>query len=202
MGAESDAQNDGRRRGRSSPGRRAVVEKCLRIADDDGLDCGGADDDGRRFGRHVRSFRSGRRRLADCTVVRAAVVFRGAADLRSARWRCGVFALLARAMVTGRRARCRFAYHRAHGPRDRQAGQNSQENDGDAVSPLHGSSIPRLGSRAGWGPIHGPHLPGGNGGCAHNVAFLSLSALAMTETELKVMAALAIIGLSSSPKNG
>ena len=65
--------------------------------------------------RQVRSFRSGRR-LADCTVVRAAVVFRVAADLRSARWRCRVFALLARAMVSDRRARCRFAYHRAHRP--------------------------------------------------------------------------------------
>jgi len=31
---------------------------------------------------------------------------------------------------------------------------------------------------------------------------LSRRALAMTETELKVMAALAMIGLSSSPKNG
>ena len=39
-------------------------------------------------------------------------------------------------------------------------------------------------------------------GKAHNDAFLSRSALPMTETELNVMAALAIIGLSSRPSHG
>ena len=36
----------------------------------------------------------------------------------------------------------------------------------------------------------------------YSATFRSLSALAMTETELKVIAALAIIGLSSSPNTG
>jgi hypothetical protein len=36
----------------------------------------------------------------------------------------------------------------------------------------------------------------------HNASFLSRSALAITETELKVIAALAMMGLSSSPKKG
>lgn len=40
------------------------------------------------------------------------------------------------------------------------------------------------------------------GRSAQSLAFLSRSALPMTETELKVIAALASIGLSSSPKNG
>jgi hypothetical protein len=37
---------------------------------------------------------------------------------------------------------------------------------------------------------------------SYRATFRSLSALAMTETELKVIAALAIIGLSSSPNMG
>jgi hypothetical protein len=37
---------------------------------------------------------------------------------------------------------------------------------------------------------------------AYSFADLSLSALAITETELKLIAAAAIIGLSRSPKNG
>ncbi len=36
----------------------------------------------------------------------------------------------------------------------------------------------------------------------HSASFLSRSALAITETELNVIAALATMGLSSSPKNG
>src|SRR5271163_3819981 len=36
----------------------------------------------------------------------------------------------------------------------------------------------------------------------HSASFLSRSALAITETELKVIAALATMGLSSRPKNG
>jgi hypothetical protein len=36
----------------------------------------------------------------------------------------------------------------------------------------------------------------------HNSAFLSRSAFAITDTELNVIAALAIIGLSRIPKNG
>lgn len=36
----------------------------------------------------------------------------------------------------------------------------------------------------------------------YNFAFLSLSALLMTDTELKLMAAAAIIGDKSIPKNG
>jgi hypothetical protein len=36
----------------------------------------------------------------------------------------------------------------------------------------------------------------------HSASLLSRSALAITETELKVIAALAIMGLSSKPKNG
>lgn len=36
----------------------------------------------------------------------------------------------------------------------------------------------------------------------HSFSFRNRSALAMTETELKVIAALAIIGLSSNPVNG
>ena len=36
----------------------------------------------------------------------------------------------------------------------------------------------------------------------HSCAFLSRNAFAITETELKVIAALAIIGLSTIPKNG
>jgi len=40
------------------------------------------------------------------------------------------------------------------------------------------------------------------GGVAYSSILRSRSALAMTETELKVMAALAIIGLSSSPVAG
>ncbi len=40
------------------------------------------------------------------------------------------------------------------------------------------------------------------GGLPYNASFLSLSALPITETELKLMAAAAIIGLSNSPKIG
>ena len=36
----------------------------------------------------------------------------------------------------------------------------------------------------------------------HSASFLSRSAFAITDTELNVIAALAMMGLSSSPKNG
>jgi hypothetical protein len=41
-----------------------------------------------------------------------------------------------------------------------------------------------------------------NGDGFHNFTFRNRSALATTDTELKLMAAAAIIGLSSSPKDG
>ncbi len=50
--------------------------------------------------------------------------------------------------------------------------------------------------------INGPAASVGVGAPTHKVSLRNLSALVMTETELKVIAALAIIGLSSSPMNG
>lgn len=74
--------------------------------------------------------------------------------------------------------------------RGRTAPEHRNQDDGDRAQRRipHESSIP---SR--------PHRECGE---AHISTRLSRSAFAITETELKVIAALATIGLSSKPKNG
>src|SRR5687767_4067368 len=87
-----------------------------------------------------------------------------------------------------------IAQHRAHRPRHRQSSQDGQHDDTDrSLCQAHGSSIPRAHSKA----------HSANGEVAfHRETLLNRSALPMTETELNVIAALAIIGLSSSPNQG
>ena len=49
------------------------------------------------------------------------------------------------------------------------------------------------------------HMPFNTGSClriAYNLLRLSFSAFAITDTELKLIAALAMMGLSNTPKNG
>ena len=66
------------------------------------------------------------------------------------------------------------------------------------TTPWSGSALTREKGDAGVGPRTGgpPHQG------RYRSTFRSLSAFAITETELKVMAALAIIGLRSKPKMG
>jgi hypothetical protein len=136
----SDAQNErGRRQGYRS-GRRAVVEEGLRAAQGYGLDRNNAEHQRRCRRRHVRSSGGGRRCLPHHAVVRAAVVFGVAVDLRYVGRPGRLSTRLTRAMVCHSRAR-RLTHRRAHHPRDRQAGHDRQQHDGDAMSPLHGSSI-------------------------------------------------------------
>ena len=97
-------------------------------------------------------------------------------------------------MGRGRGLRRRIAQHRAQRPRDRQRGQDGQHDDADGpLVQAHTPSIPR-----GWRPS--PISPRMSG--IHSDTRLNRSALPMTETELNVIAALAIIGLSSSPNQG
>ena len=73
-----------------------------------------------------------------------------------------------------------IAQHRAERPGYRKDAQYGQHDDADGAQvPTHDVSIPR-----------------------HSVTRRNRRAFPMTDTELKVIAALAIIGLSSSPKNG
>ena len=89
--------------------------------------------------------------------------------------------------------RSRIAAHRADRSRDRQRGQDGQHDEADSVSPDHDASIQRP-------------LPTGDlidrAGQVHNEILRKRSAFAITETELKLMATLAIIGLNRIPKNG
>ena len=78
----------------------------------------------------------------------------------------------------------------------------SSSDERDSVTPSHGSSIPRWRSvtrlshgswpRGSSATVQGPH----------RAARLSRKALPITDTELNVIAALAIIGLSSTPSHG
>ena len=131
----------------------------------------------------------------------AAVVLRNTAKLQPCRSRCHIFAVLSGVVVMRWTSGIvmtrwslgggRIAHHRAHRPRDRQAGQNSEQDDGDAVSPTHGSSIPRL-----------PEISASATKRPFQRAVrLNRNALPITEMELNVIAALAMIGLSKRPKN-
>ena len=85
------------------------------------------------------------------------------------------------AMMSGYlRRRGRLARQHAEHPGNREDAQHGQHGDADGAQvPAHEFSIAR-----------------------HNAARLNRRALPITDTELKVMAALAMIGLSSSPKTG
>ncbi len=90
--------------------------------------------------------------------------------------------------------------HLAHGPADRQCREQKERNDADGptYSGTHVPSIPLLvpdDSPCG-GAEHPPTA------VAHSTARLRRSELPITDTELKLMAAAAIIGLSSSPNTG
>ena len=105
-----------------------------------------------------------------------------------------VVAGLPRGMVRrGAGGRGGIAQHRAHHSRHRYGGQDDQQDEADAMSRTHGSSIARGASQ---------EPPQRRGGQCHRETRLRRSALPMTDTELNVIAALAIIGLSSSPNHG
>ena len=87
--------------------------------------------------------------------------------------------------MTRRALRRGIALERAQRARDWQDCQDDEYDPGDALLPAHLPSIPRAGER--------PN---------HSWARRRRSALPMTDTELNVMAALASIGLSSTPNHG
>src|SRR5689334_4001732 len=86
-----------------------------------------------------------------------------------------------------------IAPHRTDGSRHRQGGQDHQHDEADSMSPAHPSSIARGTSQ---------ERPQRGRGRVHREVRLRRSALPMTDTELKVIAALAIMGLSSNPRLG
>ena len=112
------------------------------------------------------------------------MVTRGVGDSRRARFSC-----------LGRRQTHRLAHRCDRRPCGKQ---NNQRHARDAREKTHPSSIPRHQrlhriSRAGHASTCEP---------LHKSALLRRNAFPITDTELKVMAALAMIGLSNRPKNG
>ena len=89
-------------------------------------------------------------------------------------------------MVVRRRLGRSRADERTHGAAQRQAGEDRKENETDsAARPIHILSIHVF-----WRSRF------------HSLTRRSRNAFPITDTELNVIAALAIVGLSSRPKNG
>ena len=88
-------------------------------------------------------------------------------------------------MVRRERSGREAAVDRAQNPPHRQCGKDEQYHGSGRMSPAHGASIPR---------VFAPE--------SHSDARRRRNALPMTETELNVIAALAIIGLSNTPSTG
>lgn len=89
--------------------------------------------------------------------------------------------------------------------------REGEEHDGPALTRVHSQrhhtnswGRETKSARAGWGTNNPPVLGGGrrHSPHVHRWAFRSRNAFAMTDTELNVMAALAIIGLRTRPKKG
>ena len=190
----SDAENEGSCGGRSCPRWSAVRERRFK---------NGQGPQRRINSGHCKWWRShtgtslhgSGARLSDDGVMGAAIVLRHAADLYISGGTIGLLTLRAGAMMARRRSRgSRFAQHRAYRPRHRQSSQDGQHDDTDrTLCQAHSSSIPRAHSRARFA----------NGEVAfHRETRFNRRALPMTDTELNVMAALAIIGLSNRPKKG
>lgn len=110
--------------------------------------------------------------------------------------------LMARLMLVARRrcVRGRHAQGSAHSPAHRKYGEHGQHDQAD--TPLREqdhvpsiSRMPPLSSRAPQEVFQQPPA-------VHKATRRSRSALAITETELKLMAAAAIMGLNNTPRNG
>lgn len=136
--------------------------------------------------------------LVSTAVVTVAIVPRRAANF----WLTGYGFVAGRGrcvMVAGCRRR-RHAQGRAHGAAHRKHGENGEHDQADGPLPQHAHflSISRMraipGARR---PERSEYPPMG-----HRVTRRRRNALAITETELKLIAAAAIIGLRSTPKNG
>ena len=141
----------------------------------------------------LRPFRSGGRDLLNGGAVTASVLSRCAnCGGRRGDGRSGI--LRGSVMMTGRRRlRRRIAGYCAHGPREREQGKDHQQGRADRPQvQAHVTSIPRLGYR----PLLQVTYLG------HRFARRNRRAFPITETELNVIAALAIIGLSSNPNTG
>jgi hypothetical protein len=190
----SDAENEGSCGGRSCP-RWSAVREC-RFKNEQGSQRRINSSQCKWWRSHTGSSLHGSgARLSNDGVMSAAIVLGHAADLYIRGGTIGLLTLRAGAMMARRGSRGRrFAQHRAYRPRHRQRGQDGQHDDTDrSLCQAHGSSIPRAHSRT--------HFA--NGEVAfHRETRLNRRALPMTDTELNVMAALAIIGLSSSPNQG
>jgi hypothetical protein len=130
------------------------------------------DDVGRDGGDSLDRIGRGRR-----VAVMMMVMIRGARG-----WRDGPFGDRGPCLMMSLVAHARPAQHRAGGSHRGAAGQRDDrdETDDQPLKGAHAGSIP---------------VP-------HSATFLSRSALPMTDTELNVIAALAIIGLSRRPNTG
>jgi len=202
MGEGSDAQHEGYCR-RWSGARGGVVEGVPGLVQHhERAKAWRGDDDGRRFRAQVRSFGRRCRSLPHGCIVRTAGVRRLATDLRARRRSRRLFAFRVITVVRGSLRRGRLTRHRAQRPADRKAGDREQQHERDSVTPSHGSSIPR------WRPVtrlsHDSCLccSGTSVQGPHSAVLLSRRALPITDTELNVIAALATIGLSSTPSHG
>lgn len=89
----------------------------------------------------------------------------------------------------------RTALYGAHTPSGRQSRQDNQNHETHGPFPTHLPSIAR-------GSHDAPHPTRARTRTAHRETRLSRSAFPMTDTELNVIAALAIIGLRSNPNQG
>ena len=137
-----------------------------------------------------------RRRFAHGSIMVTAVVASCAAHLWTRRRSSSllVVAGLSRGVVRGRAAgRGGVTQHRANRSRHRQGGEEQQQDDADAMSPAHVLSIAR-GARQ--------EPPQRRIGRFYREIRLSRSEWPITDTELKVIEALAIMGLSNRPTNG